>query len=111
MNTIATVVGEWGHTPAILFCMCFDLHQMFAELAEQRICNCHCHGCYWEVGGLLWADAAGVDTVHKETESAFGTFNYRGQGKASVYRSGMGRDGQIGYAANTSLVEDSEQEV
>ena len=49
-----------------------------------------------------------MDTVHKETEFAFGTFNYRGQGKASVYRSGMGREGQIGYAANTSLVEDSE---
>ena len=49
-----------------------------------------------------------MNTVHKETEFAFGTFNYRSQGKASVYTSGMGREGQIGYAANTSLVEDSE---
>ena len=54
------------------------------------------------------ADAAGVDTVPKETEFAFDTFNYRGQGKASIYRSGMGWEGQFGYSANTSLVEDSE---
>ena len=33
-----------------------------------------------------------VDTVHKETEFAFGMFNYRGQGKAGgVVWDGKGR--------------------
>ena len=31
-----------------------ECRQMFGDFAAQRICNyCHCHGCYWEVGGLV----------------------------------------------------------
>ena len=50
---------------------------------------------------LVWTKCISKRSLHLARSIA-------GVSARRVYMSGMGREGQIGYAANTSLVEDSE---